>query len=446
VQGRVLVISYDFPPSLEVGAHACSQLIRYLPLYGWEPIVLTVQERYITNLGEAEARAFPGTVIRTGMIPHPLMLWSRMRPRTNGPSFDGMELERPIAELGRMRRWMLSLLKVPDDLSGWIVPAVRAGLRGIREHGVTRLISSGPHWSNHLVGLCLTTMTKLPWIAHFRDPWIGIPQWKPVSALSTTIEEKLEGTVVNRAAAVVCVTDAHAQMVRQRYPNLPSGKITTITNGFDEAEWQAIGEDPEAESVHDRAFVLMYAGSFYQARNPRTVFRALRRLIEAGEIDEAGVRVDLVGWCDVAEGQRVRDVAVACGVDRHVRFTGPLSRAETLRRMTRADLLLLLAEAQPFQVPGKTYEYLRAGRPILALTREGAVADLLRPIEGACVVDPDDETGIAEAIRERYQRGRTRYSRSGPDGVAAFDRRVLAGRLAEVLDGAGEGWRGRGSG
>jgi hypothetical protein len=104
--------------------------------------------------------------------------------------------------------------------------------------------------------------------------------------------------------------------------------------------------------------------------------------------------------------------------------------------MTQSNLLLLLAEGWSVQIPGKTYEYLRAGRPILALTSEGAAARLLRTTGGAWVVDPADHAGIATALREVHRRWR-----AGEDGplaepaaVAAFDRRRLAGRFADLFD------------
>ena len=98
-------------------------------------------------------------------------------------------------------------------------------------------------------------------------------------------------------------------------------------------------------------------------------------MIDSGEIEREQVRVDLVGWCETSEGRSVREMAVNLGLSECVNILGPRSRQETIRRIRQADLLLLLAERFVIQIPGKTYEYLRAGRPILALTSEGALAN-----------------------------------------------------------------------
>jgi len=110
--------------------------------------------------------------------------------------------------------------------------------------------------------------------------------------------------------------------------------------------------------------------------------------------------------------------------------------------MVGSGLLLLLAEGLSLQIPGKTYEYLRAGRPILALTSEGSLADLLRKTGGAWVVDPSDEAGIADAVRTAYQAWKHQLAvpMANRALVTSFDRRLLAGRFAELFDGGMGGY------
>lgn len=442
---RVLVITLLFPPGMEMGAQACGQIARYLPRYGWDPLVLTVEERDLEQRDARAEPACPGPVIRTRVLPHPFMIYDRLRRRTPArlSTTDGMPPGADVSVGWReaLRRWMLSLLGIPDPYSGWILPAVLAGLAAIRTHGVEHLFSSGPPWTAQLVGLILARLTGLPWTAHFRDPWTGplseMARIKVVSPLSVRVESWLERMVIRRADAVVCVTEEHAAALRAANPEMPADKFVTIPNGFDGGEWDDIDSDGGAPGVAEEdTFVITYAGNLYNRRSPGPVFRSLRALIDAGEIPPGRVRVKLIGWCEVAEGRRVAELAASCGLDDSVRLTGPLSRAETLRRMTRSGLLLLLAEGLSLQVPGKTYEYLRAGRPILALAPEGAVAQLLRRTGGAWVVDPADEPGMTRAIRQAYRRWR-----AGDDGpvtdpavVAAFDRRLLAGRFAQVFE------------
>src|SRR5262249_41329571 len=182
------------------------------------------------------------------------------------------------------------------------------------------------------------------------------------------------------------------------YPAVPPRKFVTIPNGFDEAEWGRLSPGPSADST----FLIVYAGELYLGRNPLPLFRAVRRLIDTHAIERSKVRIELIGWCDVAEGRPVAEMVAEQGLEDCVHIRGPLSRRDTLSRLTQSQVLLLLAERWTAQIPGKTYEYLRSGRPILALTAEGAVADLLRRTGGSWVVDPSDTDGIAAAVREAY--------------------------------------------
>ncbi len=436
---RVLVITVDFPPSRAMGAQACAQLTRYLPRYGWDPIILTVHDGQIEDRDASAAPVSAGAIIRTGVLPHPLTLYRRLARRrpSAGPTGPG---DASSNTAGVLRRWALSLLQIPDAYSGWIPPAVIAGSAAIRKHRVDHIFSSSPHSTSHLVGLSLATLSGLSWTAQFRDPWTyPWTQWqqsKPLSALSAGIEKALERMVLRRADAVACVTDRHTQWLRQSNPDVPGDKLVTIPNGFDGAEWETLEGDRRCGPAGADKFVITYAGSLYHRRSPAPLFQALRSLIDAGEVLRERLQVDLIGRCDPTHAAALTDLAAGWGLAGCVTITGPCDRADTLRRVVQADLLLLLAEELTYQIPGKTYEYLRAGRPILALTSEGAVADLLRRTGGAWVVDPGDASGAAAAVREAYRHWRDGRGgpRPDPEVVLAFDRRVLAGRFAELFD------------
>ena len=458
---RALFVTLHFPPSRDIGAHACEQIARYLPLYGWDPVVLTRPKHLIESADPNYQRAFPGTIVEAGVLPHPISIYRRLKnllrrnrggeSPSSGPSGHLLPASRGegardpspacgrgyrgAAGEGRIRRWILSLLHTPDIYTGWILPATVAGLQAIRRKQITHIISSGPFWTNHLVGLILARLTGVPWTAHYRDPWNQVPQTKPVSAMSAGIERWLEDLVISRADSVVCVTDTHASLLRKIFPDLPADKFVTIPNGFDGEEWEAFNVP---QPTNAGRFVVTYPGTFMMGtRSPRPLFRALRELIDAGDLNSNSLCVELFGTCDVAEGMRVSEMAAQYGLQECVQIDPPLSRPDTLRRMLSSDLLLLLAEGWALQIPGKTYEYLRAGRPILALTSDGALANLLRQTGGSWICDPADHSAIVGAIREAHGAWMTGQTARRADAVlvADFDRRRLAGRFASLFNG-----------
>jgi len=452
---RLLFIAYQFAPSLEMGARSCAQIARYLPLYGWSPVVMTAQVKYIEERyrgcdSEIAELGLPDAIVRTRLLPHPLDFYRWLKSALRRKRQDAGEMgaietagedsklpgaKGPGAE-GKLRRLILSALTIPDIYTGWILPAIVVGLKAARESKAEQIFSSGPYWTNHLVGLALSYLTGLPWTAHFRDPWI-IGNWQaPTSSLATRLNKWLERIVVMRATAVVSVTEEHSAAFRRTYPRLPADKFFTVPNGYDNGEWEESPAETQREQESEGKFLIAYTGKFYIERDPQPLFRALKTLIDSGEIEREQVRVDLIGWCETSEGRSVREMAVNHGLSECVNILGPRSRQETIRRMRQADLLLLLAERFVIQIPGKTYEYLRSGRPILALTSEGALANFLLRTGAGWVVDPNDDAGVLGAVRERYRqwKARERGPVADPEIVAGFDRRKLAGRLAELFD------------
>jgi glycosyltransferase involved in cell wall biosynthesis len=447
---RVLFVAYQFAPSLEMGARSCAQIARYLPLHGWSPVVLTARERYIEDRyrGSSDEIAeldLPDAIVRTRLLPHPFNLYRWLKSTFRRGTQDGgaagdagtaVEVDTPLNEKGKLRRLILSALSIPDMYTGWILPAIVAGLKAARRSNAEQIFSSGPFWTNHLVGLALSYLTGLPWTAHFRDPWVAGGWETPTSAIAARMDRWLERLVVTRATAVVGVTEEHADAFRRTYPHLPADKFAAVPNGYDNGEWANLPAGMRRDEKSEGKFLIVYAGKFYIERDPQPLFLALKRLIESGEIEREQIQIDLVGWCATSEGRSVREMAVECGLGDCVNILGPRHRPETLRRMTEADLLLLLAERFVIQIPGKTYEYLRAGRPILALTPEGALANLLRRIGGGLVVNPNDAAGILSAVREsvlQWKEGRVRHV-ADSRAISSFDRRVLAGRLTALFD------------
>ena len=439
------MIVSDFPPSVEMGAQACWQIARNLPRHGWTPIVLTIDERHIEYPDPAQAGFEPGfTVVRTGMLPHPLLVLRRLRAGRKG---GGREVTGTVVPSSRRRGWfrraVLASLNVPDTATGWILPAVVDGRRLVRRSKVACLFSSGPAWSSHLVGLGLARLTGLPWVAHFRDPWSQGSVTSGRSRWVDRVNAHLERAVVQRAACVICVTDHHTNVLRRYYASYGPEKFVTVPNGYDGAEWEQLERNVAAGDAAARngRFVITYAGSLYLGRSPLLVLEALRRLGRAGDITLERVRLDLVvydGARHLPDGRDVMDVAGEMGLAGSVQVLGPLPRGETLRRLLASDLLLLLGHGITMQIPGKLYEYLRTGRPILALAPAGAQTDLLHATGGAWIVEPHDVHGAVEAIRDAYRRWQT--GQPGPKAdtrlVRGFDRRVLVGRVAAELDGA----------
>jgi Glycosyl transferase 4-like domain len=443
---NVLFVTYYFPPNGEMGARTCAQIARYLPLHGWKPTIVTIdrdsiEKKFLESTDKLAEWGLADSVVRARPWLHPLDLYrvgkklasaltqSRNQPATGEDAAAAFEIDNSAG----LRGALLSMLSFPDLYTGWIAPAVLAGLRTIKQTNAEAVISSAPCWTSHLSAYLISRLSGLPWLAHYRDPLaVGLTMEKPLSAFETRLLARLETMVLAQANRVICVTEEHCALLRTSYPQFDEGKFLSVLNGFDGGDWEHLGDPP---ARRDNRFCITYAGSLYIKRNPTPVFRALRTLIDAGEMAPEDVRVELIGWCEVSEGRSVADQIEEAGLGEIVHLAGPRPHKETLQRLTQSDLLLLLAEELTTQIPGKTFEYLMAGRPILALTPEGSVARLLRQTGGAWAVESNNQAGILAAIRECYQAWKQGAPGRLPDPavVRSFDRRQTTGRIAAEL-------------
>lgn len=333
----------------------------------------------------------------------------------------------------RLRRLVLSLGRLPDDQIGWLVPAVAAGLRICRKAPIHAIVTSGPPQTAHLIGLWLKYFTTLRWIADFRDPWIGNPA-KPQSFRSGTsdrVEAWMESAVVRAADHVVLLTDRARGSFARRYAGQAAGKFVTILNGFDPDDFCSL--PPVAP---EPSFTIAHVGSLYFQRSPRAFLTAIANLVQHGKIPPSDIQVVFAG--DISDGHDVAGWAASGPLSGVIRIIGPVAHREALAWMQRADLLCLFAQGYREQIPAKVFEYLAAGVPILAITGEGSTSDLVTNAGGAVV--PDESWAIEDAIYQqylKYQAGHRPAARDRPwtrQEIRSYDRRVLAGQLAALLE------------
>jgi glycosyltransferase involved in cell wall biosynthesis len=411
---NVLIISYFWPPSGAVGAIRPAKLAKVLGLHGWKVIIVTVKEQYYEQLNTAaEKTRWTGAVIRTKSFGNPRLLYVwikskffRLAGRENEfkasvlrGSRDNRGGVKSDSFLSGSKRFFLSLLHIPDEQQGWLSFAIASCLRALKSHSIKCVISTGPPFTSHLVGLFLKKVAGVRWVVEFRDPWSGNEQQPSIvrSTFSDFLNRKLEAAVIRNADRVVCVTPAMTNHYRRFYPNFAPEKWVTITNGFEKQDFKDLGH----VSRHQK-FTISYLGSLIYARSPECLFRAVGELVEAEAIPLGDIAIRFIGKCRYAEGRAVEEMAAEHGLKDIVEIVDFLPRRDALKEMLRAHVLLLLATQQVLQVPGKAYEYLGAGGKILAVTEEkGATADFINQI-GGCVAAPDHYMTIKRIIKTWY--------------------------------------------
>ncbi len=408
---RLLVVAWYFPPWGGGGVQRTAKHVKYLPQFGWQPVVLT---------GPMPRRGLKDPTLWEDFTEAPQVL------RTRAPLL-------PAALPWRVRNALTRWLLVNDEQAGWYPFALAAASDLIRRERIDAIYTTSAPYTAHLVGLRLRQRFGLPWIADFRDPWADNAVIKPPTAWHRQRIRRWEERVISAASRVTVVSEPMAQALRVAYPSTEPQRFLVLPNGFDPDDFAQV----EPAGRQEGRMSIVYSGSFYGQRSSQPFLRALHNVLERGELPRSAIHVRLVGNIGQATPDQVRALALSDVVQ----ITGYVAHRQSIAYVLGADVLLLVVATGPGSagmLTGKIFEYLAARRPILALTPPGAAADLIRESRAGVAIDPENGPAIERQLVEwfkQWQRGEL-VCNSDADVVARYDRRQLAQTLAKVLDSA----------
>lgn len=426
---RVLVVTYYFPPSGGPGVQRVLKMIRYLPDFGWEPVVLTVREGSFPARDESLLAEIPkGIHVERTRIVEPYAFYRRIT---------GMRQPIDIAVLSdrqrgdwrhRLAQWIRATFFIPDARVGWLLHAIPAGARLIRRFNIEVIYTSSPPYTCALIGHTLHRRTRVPWIMELRDPWTGFlttPQrwWLPAH-----IDRALERSCLQQADRIVAAWAGIVSDARTKYPTLPPEKFAVIPNGFDPADY------PPIKPRRTDALTITYTGSLYGLRNPTTLLTALEQMVQAGTIPVEHIRLRIVGRI----GKDVEDEIATSLLKQRIELIPYLPHHESIRLLLESDAALLVVDRSPDShsiVPGKVFEYLGARKPILALAPHGSAIEALLDETAAGTVCETAEECI-HLLHQWYCRWKRGEDLVQPNWIAItrYERRHAAGALAQLFN------------
>ena len=359
----IVLVAYYYPPHNEVGAARPHRFARYLRRHG-TAVSVVCSNKLLRR--QSDRKSLAGVDA------------AEHAPVRVPSSVPAAGLRRMSAILHKVQRVLMPY----DDCLEWLPHAYAAASQSLTARSV--LVSTHPPVVTHLVALLLKLRTGLPWVADFRDPLWGNPFRAALRA--SWLDPVIERLVLRFADAVIANTDAVAFVLRHRYPDA-AGKVHTIWNGFDPDDVIK----PLPPQRRDR-LVISHIGTLYGSRTPVPFATCLQRLIHRGALRPGAVQFRQIGGTDsdCFDPQHPALLELAM-LDCFYQSRHHLAQADARQEMVEADVLLLLDlnDASPgLQVPAKLFEYIRAGRPILALTIPGSATERVLALSGvphACV-------------------------------------------------------------
>lgn len=405
---RVLMIAFHFPPLRgSSGIQRTLSFARHLEESGWEPLILS-----------AHPRAYPDVDLATDWrLPAGLVVERAM-------AFD---TARQLSLAGRYPQWMA----LPDRWASWQLGGIATGLSMIRRHRPAAIWSTYPIATAHNIGARLQQLSNLPWVADFRDPMAH--DGYPADARTWQSFKRVEERVFARAARICFTTEGARRFYAQRYPQRAAA-LGVIGNGYDETAFAGLAPQPRTDGS---PWLLLHSGVVYpEWRDPAPLFAALRRLIDAGHPQAARLRIRFRAS---EHDDFVLTRARQHGVSAQIEMAPPLPYREALQEMLSADALLVLqSDGCNDQIPAKSYEYLRAAKPVLALAAPGSeTATLFAGAPQSCGAALEADDAIETALRTLLERLADRSSpMADADWVQGFSRQAQARTLGQMLDDA----------
>ena len=339
---RVLMIAYHYPPMRgSSGIQRTLKFSRYLPEFGWEPIVLSAHPRAYPSTSQDQLGEIPGHV--------------KVHRAFALDTFKHLSIK------GRYSR----LMALPDRWVSWAAGALPTGLNLIRRYRPDVIWSTYPIATAHLIGLGLHRLSGIPWVADMRDPMTD--DGYPDHPMNRHVYQWIEKRAITHCARAVCTTQGTIDLYKNRFPAIPGCRYSLIANGYDEENFTSAEAGTTSARAKDSPFVLVHSGVIYPSeRDPIPLFKALSALLQQGFLSPDNFKLVLraTGHDDYL-GRLMMDHNIGSIVS----LAPPVPYREALTEMLTADgLLILQASNCNHQIPAKLYEYLRARRPILALT------------------------------------------------------------------------------
>ncbi len=448
---KCLLIANTFPPVAAAGSFRALRFVVNLPEHGWETFVLTVREEAVVSESIDRTlydRVPPDVIVtRTGIWrPIDKMVEGLKRIFTassgnakaaaakNGVSDPQYDDHSGNSE-SKLKKWLLETRRVvcytPDICTGWIAPAIFAGWRLVRRYRPDVAISTGPPHSAHLVAIFIKFLTGIPVVLDFRDPWAR-NEWETDDVkLRQWAQRMLERICVRFAARVVLNTDRLREEFAAAYPKRWTHKFVSIPNGIDDQLVICVKEmlSNEPQEHPNGELRLCHPGTVYGDRDLSPLVHAI------GELTQSGRKVILEQIGEVGNPPNIESQLQKWNLEREVRLLGRLTHQKTLQRMAAADILVVIQPGTMLQVPAKLFEMLLFRKPILILTGEGALADIIKEYPIGVLADPKDTVAIADAIRHMGESLRSPSQTAAWDrAMVTFDSRQLTAKLVDVFN------------
>lgn len=426
---KVLFISYYWPPSGGSGVQRSLKFVKYLPQFGWEPIVYTPLNGEVPEIDNSLLNEIPSSLVvikRPIFEPYSfykLFVGKSQKEKVN-PNFFTQKNE---SWKDRLAIWIRSNFFIPDARIFWISPSIKFLTKYVKENSIDTIISTGPPHSMHLIALGVKKNTGIPWLADFRDPWTNIDFYKDLSLTkwADNLHHKYELDVLKNANKVVMAGYTWAKELSI----VGKCEVLPLLNGFDPDDFAYTNS-----TNLDIKFSIVHLGMFSRGRNHEVLWKALRELCDENPEFAVDLSFRLFGKYDNSAIEFMNKY----GLKDQTEFFSYVPHKEIVNIQASSQVLYLSINNTPNVkgiMTGKIFEYLIVKRPILCVGPEDGDAAKIVIESGAGLVSGfDDLVKLKSNILYFYKNYKLGVPFKGGQDIYKYSRQSITKQLASILN------------
>ncbi len=424
IMKKVLIITYYWPPSGGAGVQRWLKFAKYLPEFGWQPIILTVDPKYASYpqrdnslLTEVDFNCMVFTTKSFELY----NLYKFVSGKKEVP-YGGFANESKEGIFQKVSKFLRGNFLLPDPRKGWNKYAYKKATELIREYHIETVITTSPPHSTQLIGLKLKRNFPIQWIADLRDPWTDIYYYNQFkhTALARKTDQNYERKVVENADLLITVSEDVKRIFAEKSDLRIANKTFVIPNGFDEDDFKINILPAETRKV------ITYSGTISEAYPLESLLKALCLLPD--EL-KSQIIIRFVGKVPASIVDQFRSAGL------EIDLTGYVDHPRSIEYLFRSDLLLLVipkVKNNKGILTGKFFEYLASQKPVLAIgPTDGDLAKIIQETKCGKLFDYDDMKGMRRFIQDKLSNPK---ELSSPELANRYSRKELTRDLTKILE------------
>lgn len=447
---NVLVIAYYFPPMALSGVQRISKFVKYLPEYGWNPIVLTSNSPYyafdntlldelndkniqIYRTEENISKLTKKKIIRENDNPNLANNYEN-KDKTDNPKF---QMNYPSRLRQRVQAIALQSILQPDTRILWKKKALNTAEKIFKENDIDLILATAPPFTDFLIAEELSDKYNVPFILDYRDLWVDNPYYFYATPFHKNYAIKLEHRILTKAARTIVITREMKNRLLQRYRFLNHNDISIIPHGYDADDFEkAMLQDYDSENIFsthngnkNSKFILTHSGLFSQDLTPVYLFKAISELLQDYPEMKDKVEVRMVGILQKKFIKMINKM----NLQEIVKSTGYLNHLLTIQLLMQSDVLWLMMP-NPIVTPGRLFEYLGTKKPIIFSSPKSELTQIVENT-GAGIITPHNNIDeLKKAILHFYNLWK-KNSLPIPNNsvIEKYERKELTRQLAKEL-------------